>query len=245
VINSKKRDFMAYGIDIRFEDDALRTIAEMACAEKTGARGLISAGEKVLLTFEKKLPSTTIDKLVVTKAMAEHPSRELKSLLSGRGLATMYQRHQQLIEQEKDDLRECILEKVTSLSAAQQSFLSSESLDIILHTAVVKCRAYQSVLDEAMDIERAVRRFEKKFLGLHGILIQLDEKAVNRLLEKVFTDNERVDILLEELLKNYEHGLKLLQEKTGKNSFVFSREAIESPQQYLSDLIKESYQQGA
>jgi len=245
VINSKKRDFMAYGIDIRFEDDALRTIAEMACAEKTGARGLISAGEKVLLTFEKKLPSTTIDKLVVTKAMAEHPSRELKSLLSGKGLATMYQRHQQLIEQEKDDLRECILEKVTSLSAAQQSFLSSESLDIILHTAVVKCRAYQSVLDEAMDIERAVRRFEKKFLGLHGILIQLDEKAVNRLLEKVFTDNERVDILLEELLKNYEHGLKLLREKTGKNSFVFSREAIESPQQYLSDLIKESYQQGA
>jgi endopeptidase Clp ATP-binding regulatory subunit ClpX len=245
VINSKKRDFMAYGIDIRFEDDALRTIAEMACAEKTGARGLISAGEKVLLAFEKKLPSTTIDKLVVTKAMAEHPSRELKSLLSGKGLATMYQRHQQLIEQEKDDLRECILEKVTSLSAAQQSFLSSESLDIILHTAVVKCRAYQSVLDEAMDIERAVRRFEKKFLGLHGILIQLDEKAVNRLLEKVFTDNERVDILLEELLKNYEHGLKLLREKTGKNSFVFSREAIESPQQYLSDLIKESYQQGA
>ena len=245
VINSKKRDFMAYGIDIRFEDDALRTIAEMACAEKTGARGLISAGEKVLLTFEKKLPSTTIDKLVVTKAMAEHPSRELKSLLSGKGLDTMYQRHQQLIEQEKDDLRECILEKVTSLSAAQQSFLSSESLDIILHTAVVKCRAYQSVLDEAMGIERAVRRFEKKFLGLHDILIQLDEKAVNRLLEKVFTDNERVDILLEELLKNYEHGLKLLREKTGKNSFVFSREAIESPQQYLSDLIKESYQQGA
>jgi ABC-type thiamine transport system substrate-binding protein len=101
------------------------------------------------------------------------------------------------------------------------------------------------VLDEAMGIERAVRRFEKKFLGLHGILIQLDEKAVNRLLEKVFTDNERVDILLEGLLKNYEHGLKLLREKTGKNSFVFSREAIESPQQYLSDLIKESYQQGA
>ena len=245
VINSKKRDFMAYGIDIRFEDDALRTIAEMACAEKTGARGLISAGEKVLLTFEKKLPSTAIDKLVVTKAMAEHPSRELKSLLSGKGLDAMYQRHQQLIEKEKDDLRECMLEKVTSLSAAQQSFLSSESLDIILHTAVVKCRAYQSVLDEAMGIERAVRRFEKKFLGLHGILIQLDEKAVNRLLEKVFTDNERVDILLEGLLKNYEHGLKLLREKTGKNSFVFSREAIESPQQYLSDLIKESYQQGA
>ena len=245
VINSKKRDFMAYGIDIRFEDDALRIIAEMASGEKTGARGLISAVEKVLLKFEKKLPSTAIHKLVVTRAIAQHPARELKSLLSGKGLETMYERHRQLIEMEKDELRERILEKVTSLSAAQQSFLNSERLNIILDTAVVTSRDYQSVLDEGMAIESAVRRFEKKFLGLHGIAIQLDGKAENRVLEKIFTDGEHVDDLLEALLKNYEHGLKLIREKTGKNSFMFSREAIDSPQQYLSDLIKESYQQGA
>jgi len=62
VINSKKRDFMAYGIDLRFEDEALKKIAEMASGEKTGARGLISAVERVLLKFEKKLPSTDIKK---------------------------------------------------------------------------------------------------------------------------------------------------------------------------------------
>jgi len=245
VINSKKRDFMAYGIDIRFEDDALQTIAEMAHEEKTGARGLISAVEKVLLKFEKKLPSTTIDKLVVTKVMAVHPSRELKALLAGRGLDTMYERHQQLIEAEKDGLRERMLEKVPSLSAARQSFLNSERLDIILNAAVVKSRACQGVLDEAMDVESTVKRFAKKFSGLHGIEIEFDEQAINILLEKVLSDNEPVDALLDGLLKNYEHGLKLIREKTGKKRFVFSREAIAAPQQYLNDLIKESYQRGA
>jgi endopeptidase Clp ATP-binding regulatory subunit ClpX len=244
VINSKKRDFMAYGIDIRFEDDALQTIAKMAYEEKTGARGLISAVEKVLLKFEKKLPSTTIHKLVVTRAMAEHPSRELKALLSGRGLEDMYARHQQLIEAEKDELRERMLDKVPSLSAARQGFLSSERLDIILNAAVVKSRSWQSVLDEAMALENTVKRFAKKFSDLHGIEIEFDEQAVSILLEKVLTDHEQVDSLLEGLLKNYEHGLKLIREKTGKNRFVFSREAIASPQQYLNDLIKESYQQG-
>jgi len=236
---------MAYGIDIRFEDDALRTIAEMAASEKTGARGLISAVEKVLLKFEKKLPSTTIDNLVVTRAMAEHPARELKGLLAGKGLDAMYARHRQIIETEKDALRECILEKINSLSAARQSFLSSERLDILLNTAVVKCRPYQNVLDEAMAVEGAVKIFEKKFSGLHGIEIQFDEQAVNILLQRVLADDGKVDLLLEKLLKNYEHGLKLIREKTGKNRFVFSRRAVEAPQQYLSDLIKESYQQGA
>ncbi|MCX5895721.1 MAG: AAA family ATPase [Proteobacteria bacterium] len=245
VINSKKRDFMAYGIDIRFEGDALRKIAEMASEEKTGARGLISAVERVLLKFEKKLPSTEIKKLVVTRAMAEHPAKELKALLSARDGAPLYERHQQLIEQEKDELRERILEKKASLGAAKSAFLNALRLDILVNTAVVKCRDYQKVLDEAILIEGAVKHFEKTFHEQYAIDIQFDETAVNRVLEMVLDDGTDVDRLLDMLLKNYEHGLKLVREKTGRNSFVFPKEAIESPQHYLNNLIRESYQQGA
>jgi len=39
-------------------------LAVKACEEKTGARGLVSAVEKVLLKFEKRLPSTGIKRLV-------------------------------------------------------------------------------------------------------------------------------------------------------------------------------------
>ncbi|MGD8704127.1 MAG: AAA family ATPase, partial [Syntrophobacterales bacterium] len=38
VINAKKADFRAYGIDIRFEDEALRLLAQQAHEERTGAR---------------------------------------------------------------------------------------------------------------------------------------------------------------------------------------------------------------
>jgi endopeptidase Clp ATP-binding regulatory subunit ClpX len=43
IIISKRLDFRSYGIDITFEEGALIKIAEMAAAEKTGARGLVSA----------------------------------------------------------------------------------------------------------------------------------------------------------------------------------------------------------
>ena len=66
IIIGKKRDFKAYGIDLQFEDEALRRIAENAFQERTGARGLVSAVEKVLIKFEHTLPSTDIRHLVVT-----------------------------------------------------------------------------------------------------------------------------------------------------------------------------------
>lgn len=244
VINSKKRDFMAYGIDIRFEDDALKKIAEMAHAEKTGARGLISAVEKVLLKFEKKLPSTNIKKLVVTKEMVDNPGRELKALLNRSDLSEMYQRHQELLNIEKNELRDQILQKQDSFPENQKSFLTVERLDIIVDNAVVRCREYQKVIEEAMDIANMTRIFERKFQARHGINIQFAESAVNRIIEKVFAEKISVETLLETLLKNYEHGLKLVREKTGTMSFMLPRDAVEHPQHYLNDLIKKSYHQG-
>ena len=60
IIIGKKLDFDAYGIDVKFDDQALRLLAKDASAENTGARGLVSAVEGALLLFEKTLPSTTI-----------------------------------------------------------------------------------------------------------------------------------------------------------------------------------------
>ena len=60
ITNAKKADFRSYGIDIRFEDEALSLLAEQAHGERTGARGLVSVLEKALLHFEKKFPSTDV-----------------------------------------------------------------------------------------------------------------------------------------------------------------------------------------
>lgn len=81
VILAKKRDFKAYGIDIAFDDDALRLIAEKAYQEKTGARGLVGVFEKILIKYEKRLPSTDIKRFRVSRAVVEHPEEELEKLL--------------------------------------------------------------------------------------------------------------------------------------------------------------------
>ncbi len=83
----KKRDFKAYGIDLTFDDDALRLLAEQAGQEQTGARSLVSVAEKALLKFEKSLPSSDITAFHVTRLVIENPQRELQRLLVNRGTA--------------------------------------------------------------------------------------------------------------------------------------------------------------
>ena len=80
VILSKKRDFRAYGIELEFTDKALQLLAARAFEEHTGARGLVSAIEKVLLPFEKRLPSTGIDRFSVSGAIVEEPDAGLREL---------------------------------------------------------------------------------------------------------------------------------------------------------------------
>jgi hypothetical protein len=78
---AKKREFKAYGIDLEFEDEALRLLAERAAVEKTGARGLLSVIEQALIKFEKRLPTVGVDRLLVTKELIEKPEEVLKQVI--------------------------------------------------------------------------------------------------------------------------------------------------------------------
>lgn len=82
VIVGKKQDFLAYGIEIEFEDAALGRIAALALDEKTGARGLVSVMERILMKWEKRLPSTDVKHVKVTLRVVEDPAGELDRLIA-------------------------------------------------------------------------------------------------------------------------------------------------------------------
>ena len=86
VILSKKRDFRAYGIGVDFTDEALALFAERAYEEHIGARGLVSAIEKVLLNYEKKLPSIDIEHFTVDADTVLNPAVGLAHLLQDTSL---------------------------------------------------------------------------------------------------------------------------------------------------------------
>jgi len=81
ILKQYKRDFLAYGIDVFFTDDGMRSIAEAATEERTGARGLMSVCEKLFREFKYSLPDSEVKEFIVNKELIESPQAALQDLL--------------------------------------------------------------------------------------------------------------------------------------------------------------------
>ncbi len=81
VIRQYERAFRAYGIEATFTDAALRTLAERAAEERTGARGLLTVTERLLREAKYELPGAGVERLVVDEAFVADPAAALARLL--------------------------------------------------------------------------------------------------------------------------------------------------------------------
>lgn len=77
LIRQYEREFAAYGVKATFDDDALREIASRAEEEKTGARGLVTAWERVLRDFKFEMPSLGLPELRIDGALVKFPETTL------------------------------------------------------------------------------------------------------------------------------------------------------------------------
>src|SRR5438067_1306593 len=77
LLRQYERAFRAYGIQISFEDEALRLLAEAAAKEMTGARGLLTVFEKLFRDYKYYLAGSGLTQLRVTADLVREPQRVL------------------------------------------------------------------------------------------------------------------------------------------------------------------------
>ena len=167
VVLGKKFDFKAYGIKLDFSDEALRVLAKRANEEKTGARGLLSVFEKVLIKFEKTLPSTDIKSLNVDREVVTDPESSLKKML----------------------------------------------------------------------LSDSIKRFQKDFLLKHGIYLEFEKDATERVQKMALDSHKSIKQVCEEIFVDYPYGIRLME----LDSFKITSEALENPDKYLDNFIRDNY----
>ncbi|MBA3761823.1 MAG: AAA family ATPase [Chthoniobacterales bacterium] len=82
ILRQYERAFRAYGIEISFEDDALRIIAQEAAKEKTGARGLLTVWEKLFRDYKYHLAGSGLTQLRVSTELVREPKQVLERLMA-------------------------------------------------------------------------------------------------------------------------------------------------------------------
>jgi len=241
IVLGKKKDFKSYGIDIQFEDQALRDLAVKAYEEKTGARGLVSAVEKVLLKFEKRLPSTEIRKLVVTREVVRNPGQELKRLLEDPSDPDMLEAFEQLLQRDIKGVEDSIRDRREEFERRYGLSLWEGRIRLIGHRVVEKGYDVNTVFEEVADVNRQIEELEREFDRKHHILLTFNEEAIDQTTLVAFEEDEKGASVCARLSKDLEHGLRLIRDKTGKTEFTISKEAIKDPEGFLNVLIRDVY----
>ncbi len=241
IVIGKKRDFKAYGIDLQFEDEALRKIAENAFLERTGARGLVSAVERVLLKFEHTLPSTSITRLVITPAMVDDPAGELQKILDDPDDPKREAAFQRLLAEEEKNLEKWLRQKAPELQERYGFVFSGQRLRLVTRRSVESQTELDFAVEEIQEIHRAALDYARRFSGRNDMNMTFTEEALDGLVERIWENGQDASDFLRHAFQNYEHGLKLIKEKTGRRDFAIPAEGMENPERYLNRLIQETY----
>jgi endopeptidase Clp ATP-binding regulatory subunit ClpX len=239
VILGKKLDFAAYGIDIKFEDRALHLLAKKAFQENTGARGLVSAVEHVLLEFEKKLPSTDIKKLPVTAAVIENPDRELETMLTSPSLDKFNQAFERLHIAEKEFIKEYLNLNKKNFAEKFSLTLTPPRIDIVAGYYTKHIMDVGKAIDKIKSYYDEIKNIELYFFKNHDINIVLEEDAVDFIIDQFENSDAKLEDFYKQLTADFEYGLKLLREKTGRNRFFSTKQALLSPEAFISNLIRD------
>ena len=242
IILGKKLDFAAYGIDIKFDCDALRILAKRAYKESTGARGLVSAFETALLIFEKKLPSTNIKKFSVTVSVVENPEKALETILSPSNENELQETFDKLLGEEKKFIEEYIELNRKNLSEKYNLTLTPARTSIVASFYCKHIMDIGKVVQKIKSYYDEIKKIELYFFKNDDINIVMEEDAVDFIIEKFVNSGIKLEDFYKQLIVDFELGLKLIRGKTGKNYFKITRQALMGPESFISNLIKDELQ---
>ncbi len=238
IVLGKKLDFAAYGIEAKFDDSALALLARNAHSENTGARGLVSAVESALLAFERQLPSSDVKQFPVTADLIEHPDESLARLKTG-GPENQTE-FEALVDDEKQRIIDYLQENNRGLSEKYKLTLTEARMALAATFYGRNIMDIDLALTRMKSFYDEVKKIELQFFKKNDINIVLEEDAVDFIISKRVAEGFDLENLYDILADDFELGLKLVKEKTGRHRFFISRKALTSAEAYIGNLLTDA-----
>jgi len=219
-----------------FEDEALVKIAEMAAKEKTGARGLVSAIEKVLIPFEKKLPTVGITNFLVTPEVVESSEEQLELLLKKPDDPAIAERFKRARERELQNIKDYIAGRADDFRKISGLDLYERRMDILAQLYLMDTSDINAIFDDFEEMHREVK-FEEALLAKKLEMdVSFDESAIDAIIAQAIETGRKIGFLAEELGKQLEYGLNLVKDRSGIETFTINETAILDMEGFIASL---------
>ncbi|PMP62688.1 MAG: ATPase [Caldimicrobium thiodismutans] len=237
IMLNKKRDFKVYGIDLAFTDTALREIAKLAYKDNTGARALVRVLESSLISFERILPSKSINYLGVTEELVRDPEGYLKAMLNNPSSDKWVEAYTRALNDERQRVIE-YLESKKPYSKEVKSFeITPKRLNLLFEIYKGEDIELIQALERLNHIYHQIKAYETSFSRRNQIQAVFTEDAIDHIMEEVVRKDQGVFPFCEKFLSRFEYTFSLLKETLQRNRFYITRLAFVNPDRYLEELI--------
>ena len=100
----------------------------------------------------------------------------------------------------------------------------------------------EDAVKKIKELHDSVKEIEIEVLKSYNLNIVFEEDAIDFLIEQFINHNATHEEILSQLYTSYYDCFNLVREKTGKNRFFLSKNALLDHQTYLNDLIRKEIQ---
>jgi hypothetical protein len=240
IILGKKLDFAAYDIEIKFEDQLLHMLAQQAFTESTGARGLVSAVEKTLLEFEKKLPSTRIKKFPATLDIVKNPQSSIEKLTRADD-TYVDEQFENLDREERQRIIQYLDSNRAHLENKYNLSMTSSRVNLVAQAYAKNIMDIESVVRRIKSHYDEIKKMELQFFKNHDMNIVLEDDAIDFIMEQLIQAPIDLKDVYQKIDTDFKHGLKLAREKTGRRRFFITRQALLDPEAFISQMLKSEF----
>ena len=228
---AETRDFIDYGFEPEFIG---RLPVRVACEElKEDDLGEIlrSSEGNVLEQYRGDFSGYDIEFKISEDAIDAIAKKAVKEKTGARGLVTVLERTF------RDFKFELPSTGIKSFDVDVETVMNPEDkmLDLIERN--------RDQVDDSMlaDVERFVEEFKTK----HGFELRMRKPTKIALVKMAIAQNRSVFALCERKFTDFEHGLSIISQRTGKKSFAIDRKVIDDPDKELSSWVVESFGHGS
>ncbi len=224
---AQTRDFIENGFEPEFVGRLPVRVACDALAAADLEQILTSSEDNILTQYHRDFSGYGIEFVITTEALGEIARRAHAEQTGARGLMTVLER---VFRNFKFELPST---SIKSFEVSRETVVDPE--------AGLKDLLRKNRLDHRDTLKADIAEFARRFREEHGLDLVFDEGAIRALVEQSIAQDKTIRGLCEIKFRDFQHGLKLIANNTGRASFVLTRETVEAPDRELSRWIVDSF----
>jgi ATP-dependent Clp protease ATP-binding subunit ClpX len=190
------------------------------------------------LIFEQRLPSTQVHRLAITPEVLGAPGKWLRELESTPDHPGNLKAFDEISNKEIASVAQYIETNKRHLSDKFGLPLTSSRIELIASYYSRNIINIEGAMKKMAFRYEQIKAIEMNFLKNHGINIVLEEDTIDHIIGQWLVQPVDCDAVYKQLSTDFLLGLKLVHEKTGRNRFFITHQALEAPEDFIRRLLQ-------